>query len=833
VAKDSPKLVFTLDEHAGIASWSESNEELTGWTAEAVVGKKLASLLFASGTRDPESFVLSGESISDSLDDVMMDVECEDGSVKRMHVQAYPLEGTKEGPVTTAIVCSPIADEKTPNADLTAELKIFRSLYDCAVAMTADRKLDENLALIVEQSRKLLGADTGYIALRDETAGDVYMHTLSGIRTDEFMRMRIPFGAGLGGKVATTGRGYIVKDYFLEVGPQLHEIVKSEGLISGIAVPIQIVQTNLGVLYVFNRTKTIFLQSDLDTLALFGNLAAVEISRRRTEDELRSTQAELERRVEERTGQLMQSNRQLELQIQERGRIEAALRESEEKYRAIIENIEEAYYEVDLHGTFTFLNQSTTKILGLDKEDLLSHNFREFLNEEDAITISGVFANVYSTGRPMHAFSWSFCPHEGQEKVLEASISLIKDSQGRPSGFRGICRDIAEHRQAQDELIKLEKLESIGVLAGGIAHDFNNILTGIQGNISLAKMLAEPRGMIYQRLAEAEKATQRAGDLTQQLLTFSKGGAPIKRATSISEIVVDSCEFALRGSNVRCLFFLPDDIWTVELDEAQISQVIGNLIINADHAMPEGGTIEVRAENVVVSEEDGLPLESGNHVAISIHDAGSGIRSDHLGKIFDPYFTTKHKGSGLGLATSYSIVKNHAGLITVESELGTGTVFNIYLPASDRAIVHRTEIGDSPLVGSGSVLVMDDEDTIRELAGEMLTMMGLHVELAKEGAEAVRLYKESFASGHPFDVVILDLTVPGGMGGSEAIKRLTKIDPNVRAIVSSGYSNDPIMGEFKNYGFSGVVAKPYSMMEIGQAVMRLIGSGDGDKQLTE
>ena len=318
-----------------------------------------------------------------------------------------------------------------------------------------------------------------------------------------------------------------------------------------------------------------------------------------------------------------------------------------------------------------------------------------------------------------------------------------------------------------------------------------------------------------------------AKNLTQQLLTFSRGGSPVKKTASILELVRDTCEFAARGSNVRCEFSIPDDIYPVDVDVGQISQVISNLIINAEQAMPEGGVIRVRLENVSVSERDGLSLKDGKYLKLSIKDQGVGIPAKILPKIFDPYFTTKQKGSGLGLATAYSIVKNHEGLITVESEPGVGTIFHIYLPASEKAMIGDKDSDRSVVAGEGKILLMDDEEMIRDMASEMLSLLGYEVDVARDGEEAVELYCLAKDSDNPYAAVILDLTVPGGMGGRETIRRLMEIDPDIRAIVSSGYSHDPIMSDHKRHGFSGVVAKPYSAEELSRTLDSVIKGSFG------
>ena len=393
-----------------------------------------------------------------------------------------------------------------------------------------------------------------------------------------------------------------------------------------------------------------------------------------------------------------------------------------------------------------------------------------------------------------------------------------------------ILHDVTERKRMEEELTKVQRLESLGILAGGIAHDFNNSLQGILSTITLAKTYANPKDEIYEKLEEAEKTVLQSRNLPKQLLTFSRGGEPVRQIISLSILIVNSTKIALSGSNVKCELGIPVDLWPVEVDSGQINQVMNNIIINSVQSMSEGGKINVCAENANISLKDSLPLQEGRYVKITIEDQGTGIPQEHLERIFDPYFTTKEKGSGLGLTISYSIIKKHDGYITVDSETGVGTAFYIYLPASQKDISVGTEQRDVrevatkevSLRGKGKILIMDDEAIISLAVAHNLKKLKYEVRTARGGAEAIELYKTAMESGEHFDAVVMDLTIPGGMGGEEAIKKLLEIDPEVRAIVASGYSNDPVMSGFKEYGFSEVIEKPYEISELIEKLNRVM-----------
>ena len=329
-------------------------------------------------------------------------------------------------------------------------------------------------------------------------------------------------------------------------------------------------------------------------------------------------------------------------------------------------------------------------------------------------------------------------------------------------------------------------------------------------------------------MTETEKATVRATKLTQQLLTFAKGGAPVKEITELTGLIKETTIFSLRGSNVQYSTSIPPDLWTAEVDKGQISQVVGNLVLNAQQAMPEGGTVNIKANNVEVASNDKLLLSEGNYIRISVADKGHGIPAEQLTKIFDPYFTTKQMGSGLGLATVYSIIHRHDGHIAVESKVGEGTTFTIYLPASSKQIEGKEAVKEESKVLTGKILVMDDDESVRDFVLKALKSFGNDVDEASDGAEAIEKYKKAMESGKPFDVVIMDLTIPGGMGGKETIQKLLEIDMNAKAVVSSGYSNDPVISNFEAYGFSGSITKPFRLDELKKVLNEIMSSAQSN-----
>lgn len=502
--------------------------------------------------------------------------------------------------------------------------------------------------------------------------------------------------------------------------------------------------------------------------------------------------------------------------------MEQALRESEERHRRLVEFAPDAVF-IHCDGRLVFMNPAGARMLGAETpEELYGRNPLDFIHPDLREIVSRRIDNALNKldNPPMEQLVVGL---DGTNVPVEM-VSIHYTYQGKDAVL-AIARDISERKRIQEELVKAEKLESLGLLAGGIAHDFNNILTGILGNISLVRARLGPASLLADRLENCEKAAIQATELTRQLLTFARGGEPVRKVIDPAPLIRDA-NFVLRGSNVKSDIRIEEDLWSVDADAGQISQVLHNLIINAAHSMPSGGVITISAANETVASENNLTLTAGDYLRISVRDEGCGIPPENLTRIFDPYFTTKAKGSGLGLTTAYSIVRRHGGAIGVLSRVGSGTTFTIHLPALPQGMAETTtccRVPDSH-GGSGRILVMDDEELIRDVAREILELAGCTVVCCSDGREALEYFREAKECGAPFDAVIMDLTIPGGMGGEEAAGMLLAIDPEAVLIVSSGYANDPVLADFRSFGFSGAIKKPFNLETLTGEVRRLTGA---------
>jgi len=518
--------------------------------------------------------------------------------------------------------------------------------------------------------------------------------------------------------------------------------------------------------------------------------------------------------------------------ISERKKYTKAILEEKRLLDVTVESLIESVITTDPRGKILLINKAGQRISGYKESEAIGQPLDAIIhlsNDEGPIGIVPQLASLTKKQRVIKHDKVHLTDRSQRDHTVDISIVPTLNPDDEIKGFVVIITDVTEQLRIEEELFKAQKLESIGVLAGGIAHDFNNILTGIMTNLFMAKMDSPKEGEQYQLIAEAEKASYKARTLTNQLLTFAKGGATIKEKVAIHDLVADSAGFSLSGSNVDCKLDFSEGLDFVEIDRGQIDQAMNNLLLNAKEAMPKGGTIRISGENISVSHEVTditealLPLKEGAYVKIQVTDSGEGIDRENLKRIFDPYFTTKKDCKGLGLSTVYSIVQKHGGYITADSVPGQGATFTLYLPSAEPETEKYDDAELELVSGSGRILVMDDDEIVRAVVEKLLRNAGYDVTCTCDGTEAINKYKESCDKNEKFDAVLMDLTIPGGMGGKEAISKMLEIDPQAKVIVSSGYSTDPVLHKYKEFGFAGVIRKPFKIDEFTQVMAKTIG----------
>jgi len=513
--------------------------------------------------------------------------------------------------------------------------------------------------------------------------------------------------------------------------------------------------------------------------------------------------------------------------LQEKLKSEIKLEESEEKYRSLFESATDAVLLVGQRMKILDANNTMLKMFHLDsKDEALQLTIRDDLSAPDAPVdkLKELWVEVMK-GEEL-VFEWK-AMRPKEKSYFDTLVSLKKASLGESDLVIATVKDITKQKRIEEELLKIRKLESLGVLAGGIAHDFNNLLSGIFGHISIIKIKTDKNEKIYKNVIAVEGAMERAVDLTRQLLTFSKGGSPIKEIIDIKNLISESAEFSMRGSNIKLVTNIAENLKLAKVDKGQLTQVISNLVINGCQAMENGGEITISAENFDNINFKKHTLSEGMFIKIQIKDSGCGIGKENLKKIFDPYFTTKKTGSGLGLASCFSIIKKHNGLIEVLSETGRGSIFTVFIEAIDDKLIkgvlssHKDEKDNAEVSKNEktfNILVMDDEEYILEMLSEMIDVLGHNCDTVSDGDKAIVKFQESLKKNQMYDLVILDLTVPGGVGGEEAIKKLLKLKKNIKVIVSSGYSNDTVMAHYKEYGFCAVIKKPYTIKKLEETI---------------
>nr|MBF0220993.1 PAS domain S-box protein [Desulfobulbaceae bacterium] len=511
-----------------------------------------------------------------------------------------------------------------------------------------------------------------------------------------------------------------------------------------------------------------------------------------------------------------------------RKQAQAELAAEKERLSVTLRSIGDGVITTDISGKITLLNKVAENLTGWSSDEACGRHLEEvfhIINEKTRAVcenpVNKVLASSQIVGLANHT---ALIAKDGREIAIADSGAPIQDDLSRIIGVVLVFRDVTEQIKTEQTLMKMQKIESVGVLAGGIAHDFNNILAAILGNINLAQFDETLTERTRKLLAEAEKASLRAKGLTQQLLTFSRGGDPIKETSSLKNVIMESAGFVLRGDKVTCQYDIPDDLWLADIDKGQISQVVQNIVLNARNAMPKGGVLQIECKNLDSMDQKSLYHgKNKKFVKISFHDTGIGISSELIDKIFDPYFSTKSEGSGLGLAICHSIINKHNGYISVDSLPGKGTTFNVYLPVSVTPPAQLSSTIDTPTDSeSARILFMDDDEMVRNIAREMLTYLGHEVVSANDGNTAIELYQKAIDSGDSFDLVIMDLTIPGGMGGAEAVQRLRQINHDAKVVVTSGYSNDPIMANYTQYGFCATLVKPFQTEDLSKVLSQVL-----------
>jgi len=522
----------------------------------------------------------------------------------------------------------------------------------------------------------------------------------------------------------------------------------------------------------------------------------------------------LERRVRDRTSELVQEVAERKL-VEERLRVEM---EMAQKYLGVAAVM---FVALDTEGRVVLINRKGCEITGYEESELVGRDWFDLVIPASQRSEAKEVFRELMVGNtvPLERYQNRIVTRDGKERLIAWSNTILKDGEGRITGTLSSGEDITDKQRMEEEILRTQKLESIGTFAGGIAHDFNNFLMAIHGYVQLAKETLNGNTEGREMLVMAEDAAKRARGLTRQLITFAKGGEPVTKTVSIREVVKDAAGFVLTGSNASLSLEIDDNLWLVKADVGQVEQVVSNLAINAKHAMPEGGTVRISLRNVGMEEAEEKGYGSTRLVEMSIRDEGIGIPPDILQRIFDPYFTTKQEGSGLGLASTHSIVRKHGGHITVESTLGEGTSFCLYFPASNGTSEGIESEDKTPERFAGhKVLLMDDDERVAALIGTMIEKLGCRATVTHHGKESVEAYRKARQDGEPYDAVILDVIVPGGMGGREAAEQLLRIDADANLIVSSGYSNDPVMSRYHDYGFRACLAKPYDQSELGHVL---------------
>ena len=666
-----------------------------------------------------------------------------------------------------------ITDIKKAEALILAQRKL-------AFYLSATGELDEGLRLCLRGAMEISGMECGGVYLVDPLTGALDLKVEKGF-SDEFTKSISHYDAG-SKNASIVMEGKSIYTTYESLGLPLDDVRAKEGLRA------------IAILPVVHKKRVV---------------ACLNLSSRKMEVVPEHSRIALET-IASQIGSAIA-----------RLRIEEALKASEERYALAIEGSNDGLWDRNMETGEVYYSPRWKEIIGYKDEEIPNRmeEWASRVHPEDYDRIMEEIRKHFEGETPFYEAEYRIQHKDGTYRWVLARGASVRDDNGKPTRFAGSHTDITEKKQMEEEFLKAGRLDSLGLLAGGIAHDFNNILTGVLTNIEVLKECLHEDVLgdedISQSLVYAESSAMRAIDLAKQLLTFSKGGAPVIKPTSVSDLLRETVAFTLRGSNVKKRTYIARSLWNAEIDAGQISQVLNNLLINAKQAMPLGGEIYISAKNERVSSPSSLPLPKGRHIVIAIRDRGEGIAEENLSRIFDPYFTTKGMGSGLGLATSYTIIKRHKGYIKVESSKGEGTTFYVYLPASDGRVKAVNKVrSQKSLSGSGNILLLEDEEIVASSFKMSLLKTDFRMTHVDDGVKALKIYKNAIKKGTPFDLVVADLTIPGGMGGVETLEKLKAVDPYVKAIVCSGYSDDAVMSDYKRYGFCDSLQKPFTKSQL-------------------
>ena len=790
IFENSPLAIMCTDHNGTITMCNDRACEIFGAPRERLIGFSYKQI------RDPrmrESIITAMSGRKSHFEGEYLTVT---GSVLRKMSANFSPSYTSDDTISGVIgIFEDISGRMQIEEELRLSQKRLEAVKEVGALATSSPDLDVILERVLGGTIKAAGASVGMIFLLDRHLGRLRWGAAKGL-SEQFLReyetRLINLGEGLTGQIAQSGESIYIRENASSDPRIARAIITEEKLNSFIGVPIFANDTVIGVMNILSREPDILGEQEIPLIAAIGAHVGSAIQNAHTFKQLQKT--------------------------------ERNLQDEQRFLETLIHSLNDTLFVFDHEdGRPLRWNRTFREISGYSDEEIATrHAPDSYHPPEERDRLKKAMATVLQKGAAV--LEAPLLTKDGRSIPFEFYAAALNNPQDGRSCIISIGRDLRERKKIEEELIRVHKLESLGVLAGGIAHDFNNLLTAILGNISLAKLQA-PDEKILPNLLSAEKASRRARDLTQQLLTFSKGGMPIVETARIGNIIKDAAEFVLHGSKSACDFSIPEDLWLTEVDPSQISQVFHNLLLNATQAMPAGGRVEIEADNQHLDNDAASSLPPGRYVHIAVRDHGCGMPPAVCGRIFDPYFTTKPNGNGLGLATSYSIIKKHNGLITVDSTPGSGTIFHLFLPAAPEQCLPDSERSEDSLLSlDKKILVMEDQEEVREILTLMLQQLSCEVAAAGDGKEAVAIYRKARQEGWRFDAVILDLTIPGGMGGKETVAELRAIDPEVVAVVSSGYSQDPIMAEYQRHGFQGCVSKPYSICKLANTLHAILST---------